>query len=313
MQTLSELFEKFVKERLRGNGDSPVTIQNYRENFEMLLKFKSDATSDDLTKDFMIDFFEFLNTRERQVGKEIIVRECKKSTIATRWAKLNTFFTWLVENNHLKKNPFDEIPFPDVSYTDKRAFTGQEFDKIYNAINRKIPWVNLFIKKRNIAMVMFLVLTGVRKGELLGLKVQDLDMENKFVVIHGETSKSKRDRILPLNPELIPYLEDYLMARADYTTDALWVSNNKDEPFTKHGAKHLTEKLKKVTQIKKFHLHRFRHTFAGNYYRQTHHDTVGLKAMMGHKSFKAVTTYLRSFPDDYLVEEVSKMKTSDFF
>jgi integrase/recombinase XerD len=311
MQTLSELFEKFIKERIYGNGNSPVTIKNYRENFELLKKFKTDIKLEDLTKDMMIDFMEFLDTRERKVGNEMIVRKCEKSTIATRRGKLGAFFNWLVENKYMEANPFDKIHFPDVSHTDKRAFTNQEFEKICNAINTKISWANLLIKKRNIAMVMFFALTGVRKGESLGLKMQDFDMKNKDVVIRGETSKSKRTKILPLNKEIIPYLDDYLTAREDYTTDAFWVSGNKDEPFTEHGLKHLVEKLKKETGIKKFYVHRFRHTFAVNFYTKSN-DIHTLMMALGHRSLKMTNSYLRSIPGDYMVEQIRKMSTRDF-
>lgn len=310
MQTLNELFEKFIKERLRGNGDSPVTINNYRENFDRIRKFKPDLELGDLKKDLMIDFMDHLNTCERKVGRKMIVREYKKSSIATVRGKLSTFFTWLVENEYLKANPFNKIPYPDVSYDDKRAFTRENFDAIWKAVSIEINWPNFVIKKRNMAMVMFMSLTGVRKGELLGLKIKDFDMAEKEVAIRGETSKSKRNRTLPLLPELISYLKDYLAFRADYKTDAFWVSGNEDRPFTYHGAKHFVDRLKSVTGIN-CHLHRFRHTFAVNYYTKTR-DIVGLQKLLGHRSLKMTLSYLRSLKDDHAIEQMRKMSVKEF-
>lgn len=312
MQTLSELFEKFIQHRIYGNCNRPVTIKNYRENFCLLQKYKPDVGLNDLEKDCMIDFMKWLNTRERRVGNRMEIRTLRNSSVATVRGKLAAFFNWLVDNGHLKMNPFDKIPHPEVTYTDKRAFTGKEFDTIWRAVSIGIEWANPFIRKRNMTMMIFLTFTGIRKGELLGLKIQDLDMENKCVTIRGETSKSKRDKILPLNPELISYLEDYLEARADYTTDALWVSGNKDEPFTEHGLKHLVEKLKKEAGIDKFYVHRFRHTFAGNYYKKTF-DILGLQKLMGHRSDKTTTkVYLRSVGDEYVNEQIRRMSIDDF-
>lgn len=276
----------------------------------MLLSFKADIEIKDLTEETMINFFEYLNTRERQVGKEKIVRAYKSSSVAVVRSRLNGFFNWLIERGYLAKNPFEKIPYPEVTYTDKRAFSPKEFETICHAVNTKIHWANLLIKKRNIAIVMFLVFTGVRKEELLGIQITDIDIERKLITIRAETSKSKRTRLIPMNFQLIPYIEDYLIFRKDYTSESFWVSGTLDRPLTEHGAKHLIDLISKETNIN-CHLHRFRHTFAINYYRQTH-DIVGLKTLMGHKSLKMTLSYLRSLPDSHVTEQIQKMVIKDF-
>lgn len=157
---------------------------------------------------------------------------------------------------------------------------------------------------------MVLTLTGIRKEELLGLRICDVDLESKFMVIRAETSKSKRTRIIPINSELSMYLEDYLLCRKEYTESSFWVSGTLDRSFTEHGAKHLINLLTKVTKIN-CHLHRFRHTFATNYYKQTH-DIVGLKKLMGHQSFKMTISYLRSLPDEHIAEQIKKFTVAEF-
>lgn len=155
-------------------------------------------------------------------------------------------------------------------------------------------------------MVTSLVCTGIRKGECLGLRITDLDMKNKMLRVRAETSKSKRERTVPLSPELIMALEDYLAFRGeDYATDALWVSNKEDRGLTADGLKHFITRLSRVTGIN-CHLHRFRHTFATNYYMQTH-DIVGLKKILGHVDMKMTLSYLRSLP------EVDTMRQMDGF
>lgn len=310
MTDLRELHEQFVKMQLHAGAKSRVTIQNYRSNFDLLLQFMPDAALSDLNEETMVNFFEWLNSRERRVGKEDVVRTYKNSSVATVRGKLNTFFVWLKDRGHIKENPFKEIPHPSVEYTDKRAFTAEEFERICNAINTRIPWASLLVKKRNIAMVMFLALTGVRKNELIHLTVADVDMRNKLVTIRPETSKAKRGRTINLSAELVPYLTDYMNERIEYTTTDLWVSNNGDHRFSVNGVKHFTDQLSKATRIN-CHLHRFRHTFAVNYYLQTR-DLLGLKQLMGHKSFKMTMGYLRSLTNDATVQVIKEMVTSEF-
>ena len=309
-KSLKYLHGLFIKYHANILYTAPATIKSYCYNFGLLLQYNPNITIKDLTEETMINFFEFLNTRKRKVGKEYIVREYKKSAAATVRGKLNTFFKWLSERKYLIKNPFDTMQYPDFSYTDPRAFTSKEIEIICHAVNTKIHWSNLLIKKRNIALVMFLLYTGVRKSELLQITLSDIDLLKKTVVVRSYTSKSKRARIIPLNSELIPYLEDYLNYRDKYSIPLLWVSGTQDIALTEHGAKHFIVLLSKITHIN-CHLHRFRHTFASSYYRSTQ-DLLGLKRLMGHRSLNMTLSYLRSLADDYLVQQVKKMTIKDF-
>lgn len=306
---ISSLFEEFVKQA-KIEGKAPATIRNYRGNFELLKSFKPDLELKDLVPKTMVDFLTYQNERERKVGNQMVVRTLKNSSILTIMAKLTAFFNWLRENRYITEDPFKGIAYPNVDYTDKRAFPKEQLDKIYIAISRDTLWENTFLKRRNLAMIMFLTLTGVRKGEFLGLQLSDIDFKNKLITIRGETSKSKRTRIIPIHPALISYLEDYCEARAEYTTPYLWVSNNSDRNLSEDGLKHFITNLSKATGVN-CHIHRFRHTFAMNYYRQTH-DIVGLKKLLGHKSIKMTLSYLRSLTDEDLIQQMGKMVVAEF-
>ncbi|MEO8666331.1 MAG: site-specific integrase [Ignavibacteria bacterium] len=308
--SLVELHELFIKFKLHGARNSKATIYNYRKIFDLLLQFDHSITLKDLQEETLIKFLEYLNTRQRKVGKEQIIRTYKNSSIAMVRSRLNVFFNWLLERNCLNVNPFEKIPYPEVSYTDRRAFSAKEFEKICFVVNTKIQWSNLLVKKRNSAIIMVLTFTGLRKEELLGLQLFDIDTTGKFISVRGETSKSKRSRIIPINSALIPYLEDYLIFRKNYSAKSFWVSGVLDRDLTEHGLKHLINLLTKHSNVN-CHLHRFRHTFATNYYKQTH-DIVGLKKLMGHRSLKMTLSYLRSLPDEHTVEQIEKISIDEF-
>lgn len=118
---LQDLHNLFIKYKLHAVGTAHATIANYLINFRMLLLFKPDITLQDLTENTMIEFLEFLNTREGKVGRQLIVRAYKNSSIAAVTGKLSAFFKWLVERNYIEVNPFEKIAYPDVSYTDRRV------------------------------------------------------------------------------------------------------------------------------------------------------------------------------------------------
>lgn len=302
---LKDLHFKFIKYHMHVVGTASTSIENYCYTFSLLTQFKPDITTSDLTEECIVNFFEFLNTRKRKVGREYIVRQYKKSSMAGVRSKLNIFFVWLKERRFIALNPFDNIKYPHVTYTDARAFTPKEIEKILNAVNTKIHWATLLIKKRNIAIIMFLLFTGVRKNELLSIKLSDVDFDRKVVYVRSYTSKSKRGRIIPLNIQLLPYLEDYLLYRRAYTCEFLWISGTSDSRFTAFGIKHFIKILSKVTKVN-CHLHRARHTFAIAFYKATH-DILGLKKLMGHSSLAMTLTYLRSLGDDHIIDQIKKL------
>lgn len=306
---INQLFEEFIKQ-VRIEGKARATIKNYRDSFEELKAFRPGLTLADLTPETMVEYLTYRNERERQVGNQRVVRDLKNSSIATIRGKLGSFFEWLVSRGHLETNPFNDIAYPNVDYSDKRAFTKAQIDKLYLAVSRDIKWDTEFLRLRNLTMIMFLALTGVRKGEFLGLRVADVDMEQRHITIRGETSKSKRTRILSINPQLYPYLDEYLKARLDYDTPALWVSNNQDRNFTADGMKHLIDKLSSLVGFN-CHLHRFRHTYAVNFY-ITNHDIKGVMDTLGHKSLKQTLQYLRSVPQDETLKAMNSMSIEKF-
>lgn len=307
---LRELHGQFIKFKLFGSHKSKATIRNYTYNFELLLNYRPDLTLKDLNEETIINFFAFLDSRKRKVGREYVVRSYKKSSLVMVRCSLNCFFHWLLERNYIRVNPFENMPFTEIVYSDPVAFTRKEFEKISYAVNTKIDWCSLLIKKRNTAIIMFLLLTGVRKEELLNIRLSDADIEREVIIIRGETSKSKRTRIIPMNLKLVPYLEDYLAYRKDFTCEYLWVSCKSDRRFTEHGIKHLINLISAVTKIN-CHLHRFRHTFAANYYMETH-DIIGLKKLMGHKNLRMTLSYLRSIPDEHIAEQIKKVSFDKF-
>lgn len=275
------------------------------------MQFRSNLQLEDLTEETMILFFEFLNTRLRKVGKKLIVRIYKNSSVVSVRGGLSAFFKWLVDRNYLVTNPFRKIEFPKVTYTDPRAFTSYEIDIICNAVNTKIKWANLLIKKRNIAIVMLLIYCGLRKEELLGLSLNDVNFHRKTITIRSYTTKSRRARIIPLNDELLPYLDDYLDYRCQYTSQSFFVSGTLDRPITEHGLKHLSNIISRTTKIN-CHWHRYRHTFATNFYNVTR-DLLTLHILMGHSSLKMTLTYLRSLTDDHLTSQIKRLSIGQFY
>jgi site-specific recombinase XerD len=309
IRRLEELFtEEFLPECRYARKVSDVSIRGYKSAFELFEKIMPEVIyPDNITKNGMVDFFKKLDTRKRIVGKGREKIGVKKSTVATYWSKLNSFFTWLKKNEHINYNPLKEMEYPRVDYLDRKFLQKKQVERIFNALDFVIHWKNDFIRKRNILMFTILLTCGLRKGELLGLKNRDIDLERRYLTIRAETSKSRMQRVLPLNTLAISKIKDYFNDKRKMGVDSeyLFVSDDRSSGLGYDGIKHLVEKVKEVSGIN-FHLHQFRHTFAVNLL-MAKTDILKLKQLLGHRDIRMTAAYVRCLPTEEMRDDVEAL------
>jgi len=304
MDKLRELHQEFMDQKKYSERLHDATLRGYQQSFDRLMKKNPNLTLNQLTPDTMNNFFRLLDTETRTVGRGTEKLGVKASTIETYRSKLNTFFEWLLkqrkpsgEPKYISINPFSGIKHPDVKYEDRRWLKHEEIEKILSAVILNVDWLNEYSRKRNIAIIMTLLFTGIRSGELVGLHLTDIDFERRLLTISDITSKSKRYRIIAINQKLLMALQDFLQERKKrkLTTPYLFASSIKDERFTANGLKNVLKQISKASGVK-FHAHRFRHTFAINM-SLNGTDIYNLKLLLGHQHIDMTTRYLRHMPD----------------
>lgn len=284
----------------------PATIKASTDAFAHLLRIMPEITSlEDVTHGMITVFCKRLQTRQRIIGKGIKVVGVKDSTVMSYTIRLRTFFKWLRDRKHIEVNPFDDLKFPIPAFTDRRALTGEQIKKIMGAVVQSAQ--NSFLLKRDIAMIGVFTFCGVRRTEFVNLEMKDIDLFNGFITVQAETSKSKRIRRIPINSHLKFSLQEYLSERKKRgcKTQYLFVSYNKDEGLTLGGLTHWVKRLVRKSGVK-FHVHRFRHTFATNLAMQDV-GAIKIQKLMGHTDLKMTQTYLRSVSTEEMRDDVNKL------
>lgn len=286
---------------------SAATLRNYRHSFALLTSLMPSLTLELLTTSAMTEFFRRLSTRARRSGTATILRGVKTSTVATYRSKLNRFFTWLALRGHIQENPLSALPYPRVEYEDRKFLGRADIERILAAVLLSPSFRTRFLRRRNIAIFSLLLYTGVRKGELLALRVSDVDLDHLHVTIRAGSSKSRRMRTLPINSSLALALGDYLEERRKrrLRSEYMLCSSAGDSPLTANGLKHLVERVKRDSGVR-FHLHQFRHTFAVNLLNQGA-DVSKLKQLLGHRDIRMTSSYLRALPTSALRIDVEAL------
>jgi site-specific recombinase XerD len=255
----------------------------------------------------MTEFFRRLETRSRHVGRGQERVGVKTSTVATYRSKLNRFFGWLKAKGQISENPFDLMPYPRVEYEDRKYLAKAEVERIFSALALAAPWRRRLLRARNLALFSTLLYTGIRKGELLGLRITDVDLDRLELTVRAETSKSRVRRVVPINSRLLFALEDYLEERRKLPlqSDHLFTAASEMTVLTAEGVKHLVEQVKRLSGVG-FHIHQFRHTFAVNFLNKGG-DIAKLKQLLGHRDIRMTSAYLRCLPTSAMRTDVESI------
>jgi integrase len=181
-------------------------------------------------------------------------------------------------------------------------------ERILVAITFGILWMNNFIRTRNLAIISMALNCGLRRGEILGLRLSDVDIGARRLTVRSETTKVRRERIIPMNARVRRDLQDYLDERQarGFMTTSLWVSETHDDPFTADGLRHTLKVICHESGIK-FHLHQLRHTFAVNFLRNSGRNSHLLQALLGHRSIVSSAVYTRCLPPEMMRDDIEKL------
>lgn len=162
---------------------------------------------------------------------------------------LSSFFSWLEEEDYIRKNPVKRIHKIKALKTIKQAYSDENIENLKDCCT----------SLRNKVIIELLSSTGMRVGELTSLNKDSIDFENKECVVLGKGGKQRK---VYFDSKTKIHLKNYLSSRLD-KNNALFVSLF--APFNRlqiSGVEIMLRKLGKKANIVKVHPHRFRRTLA---------------------------------------------------
>jgi integrase/recombinase XerD len=225
-------------------------------------------------------------------------------TLRNIWVTLSAFFRWASIELDLP-NPMKAIPAPRFEEAPVEPFTQQDIEALLKACEfckeaktteRRRFTMRRATAKRDRAIILTLLDTGLRASELCALKIGDMDQKTgKVQVKHGVSGGAKggKGRTVFLGKTARHAVWRYLADREDgEDPDAPLFVGKFNHPLNKDALRHLMSELGAKAQIKKCHPHRFRHTFSITYLRSGG-DVFTLQALLGHSSLDMVQHYAR--------------------
>ena len=263
VKELNSLLKK-MKQRLAVSNHSGQTITNYLRSVEYLCKYTGKHPNS-LATDEIIDYLYDLQYHKFRAWRTI-----KIYVAGIRW-----YFSE-IEN---KPDFASKIPYPKEEKDLPVICSREELFKLFSACQ--------CLKHK--AMLMLTYSAGLRRNELLNLKIEDIDTHNGKCRIRINRSKGNKDRYTVLSVKLLDELRRYFKIYKPQIF--LFNGTKKGTPMSAGGLRHALNLAVKKSGTKKINLHILRHCFASHAL-EDGMNIKTLQSILGHASINTTMIYL---------------------
>jgi site-specific recombinase XerD len=244
IERLAESFEV----SLRARNLSDRTIETYLEAVRLFTEFLRSAGMPNEVSNITREHVEaFLASELERVSP---------SSVSIRYRGLQQFFRWCVEDGEVLASPTVNVRPPVVPEQPVPVIAEEQLAALLKACSG-----SRFEDRRDLAIIRFLLDTGVRRSELVALKVEEVDLRLRQATVLG---KGRRVRTVAFGHKTAQALDRYLRARDRHRLafePSLWLGLS--GPMTANGIAQVVRRRACVAGIdERINLHRFRHTFS---------------------------------------------------
>jgi site-specific recombinase XerD len=277
--TLPQLLEKYLQYCQVIRNYSPVTLRDYRMCFKMFFRETDALMPINLSKDLLEKWF--FNGR--------IKRNWSPTTFRHYLKRINTFLTWLLKEGHISVNYATQIEKPRMEHKLPKTVSKDQAQLILDA-SFHMSYAYKFERYRNRVIIGLMLLAGLRKREVIELKLNDVSMDAKTIFI--QQSKGNKDRLISINSKLHSIILEYLKDRTRLKRSSihLLTTLQSDSQITDQCIKHLINRIRTKTKVD-FSAHTLRHGFA-RLMLEGGCDIYTLSKLMGHAKITTTTIYL---------------------
>lgn len=276
-------------------------IESFKEYLELEKKY-SQYTVSGYTKDVIAfvtyaqENFEVVNSAEIQypIIRSWIIQLSERGidtvSINRKVASLKSFFKYLMKCKQIETNPLLQHKALKTQKKVQIPFSEKELQNVLQAHY----FSDTFEGLRDKAIIELFYTTGIRRSELISLKIHHLDLENLTIKVLGKRNK---ERIIPLLSTTATVLKNYMVKRSELTE----IQDNDNVFLMLKGVKIsqtfvyrlINSYLSMVSEKTKKSPHVLRHTFA-THLLNNGADLNSVKELLGHSSLASTQVYTHS-------------------
>ncbi len=279
MQGLLQRYIMYLK--IERNA-SPLTLSSYRPELEKFLLYLLKNNIEEITDVTVSRIREYIYMIKEE-------RKLSSVSLCTKIATLKSFFNFLQSDGIINENPANRIKLPRKEKPIPKVVSEADFKLLISCVkfspNRcKKNYI------RDMLIFHMLYYCGLRKGELLALDWDDIDLKKDEMIIRN--SKNKSGRIIPIHPVVKGLLDTYLVQRLPLNNRALLIGEIGNR-LCKSSFTNMLNTYLKISGLKKkgYSAHSLRHSFATRLIEKNVNMFL-VQRLLGHKSLDATKVYV---------------------
>ena len=261
---------------------SKLTVQAYHNDIETFKDF--------VQSEFNITLHEVSYSQIRHWIVNMVEAGLSNRSINRKLSTLNTYYRFLMKVEALNENPMSKHRALKTSKKVQVPFSEQEIENVL----KNFDFYNSFEDIRDKLIIELFYSTGIRRIELVALKLSNIDLANSTLKVLGKRNK---ERVVPLLSSVKKTLKHYIEAR----NDMVYIKDTDHFFLTKKGVKIyetlvyriINSYFSKVSTKVKTSPHILRHSFATHLLNQGA-DINAVKELLGHTSLAATQVYTHS-------------------
>jgi len=276
-----EHIDAFLEHSRRVRNLSPNTVCAYARDLAQFEDFLGRSGIDDLAVVDHKTLRSFLANQQ--------ARGYARSTVSRRCACLRAFFHFLAETGALDRDPATTLSFPVRGRRLPRYLTEPETESLVGT-----PPSDAELAMRDNAIIEVLYATGIRVGELCGLKLPDVDLEAGTIRVVG---KGDRERVALLGRPAVRALESYIASERALLAERSGASGDfvflgkRGSPIDQRQVRRIVERIAQALVTGgNVSPHTFRHTFATHMLAHGA-DLRAVQELLGHQNVATTQIY----------------------
>jgi integrase/recombinase XerD len=219
------------------------------------------------------------------------------------YRSIQQFFKWWSEWTD-EPNPMAKLRPPAVPEKDVPVLRKEQLGALLKNCSGKT-----FVDLRDLAMILLFMDTGIRRAEMAGIKVEDLDLDMREVKVHG---KGRRDRVVSYGRKTAVVLDKYLRIRGKQKlkdNPALWLAEKNRGALTRWGIYEMLKRRAEAVGIEELYPHLLRHTWA--HFKKQQISEEELMRLAGWRSRQMLDRYAASTASERAREAGRRTALSD--
>ena len=218
----------------------------------------------------------------------LVDAEISNRTINRKVSSLKSFYKFQQKAKQIEDNPLQKHQALKVSKRVQVPFSEKEIINVLRQLDEESDFTSL----RNKMMVELLYSTGIRRNELINLKVKDVDFSNNTIKVLGKRNK---ERFVPLLQSVKDSIKKYLLEREKENSiiDFLFFTDKQKKLYPTFVYRVINEYFSTVSSKVKKSPHVLRHSFATHLLNEGA-DLNSVKELLGHSSLASTQVYTHS-------------------